>query len=282
MKSVQRTFAIVALTTTLVSCGVRNSPATTPILTATPPRVSATTATYPLLSDILNAYGDGSSAYTLDLSLANAQTRLDDLQNDRIQYFATHHIPIGSSLWAAPIAQDGLAIITHSNMQLSNITLDQLRQIYNGKKTTLADDDGVGHDLIVFSREDGSSIRAELERMVMGNRRTTANARLAFTDEQMVKLVSETEGAIGYVSWGFLNSLPNSAVTVLSVEQISPTLTTIYDHIYPLSNTIYMIGKSEPQDGARALMGWIQSQDGQKVVMSRYVPLLMPTSPRAN
>ncbi len=282
MKSVQRTFAIVALTTTLVSCGVRNSPATTPMLTATPPRISATTATYPLLSDILNAYGDGSSSYTFDLSLANAQTRLDDLQHDRIQYFATHHIPADSSLWAAPIAQDGVAIIAHPNMPISNITLDQIRQIYNGKMTTLADDDGVGHDLIVFSREEGSSIRAELERMVMGNRRTTANARLAFTDEQMVRLVGETEGAIGYVSWGFLNSLHNPNVIVFSVENITPTLTTIYDHIYPLANTIYMIGKSEPQDGARALMGWIQSQAGQKVVMSRYVPLLMPMSPQGN
>lgn len=280
MKPVQRTFAIVALTTTLVSCGVRNSPATTPTLTAIPPRVSATTATYPLMNDLLYAYGDGSSVYALDLYPANNQTRLDDLQNNRTSYFSTHHIPIGSSLWAAPIAQDGLAIITHPQTKIQNISLNQLRQIYNGQAITWADVDGIGDDIIVFSREEGSSSRAELERMVMGNWRTTANARLAFTDDQMVKLVSETSGAIGYVSWGYLNSMTDSQVRVLSVDNIAPTLMTIYDHVYPLTNTIYIVGKSEPQDETRLFIGWIQSNDGQKEVMRHFVPLYMPMSPQ--
>jgi phosphate transport system substrate-binding protein len=282
MKPVQRTFAIVALTTTLVSCGVRHSPATTPILTTPPPRVSATTATYPLLSDLFYAYGDGASAYILDLNPANVQTHLDNLQNDHIQYFTTHHIPTSPSLWAAPIAQDAIAIIAHPGTNLNNITLDQLRQIYNGRITALVDIGGVGGELIVFSREDGTSTRAELERMVMGNRRTTANARLALTDEQMVKLVAETEGAIGYVSWGLLNTMSNPNVTILRIENIAPTRTTIYDHIYPLSNMIYIVGKNEPQDGIRPFIGWIQSQAGQKVVMLHYVPLLMPMLPQSN
>ncbi|MCU0480544.1 MAG: substrate-binding domain-containing protein [Anaerolineae bacterium] len=280
MKPVQRTFAIVALTTTLVSCGVRNSPATTPTLTATPPRVSATTATYPLMNDLLRAYGDGSAAYTLELYSANHQTRLDDLQNNRTNYFSTHHLPVGSSLWAAPIAQDGIAIITHPQTDLQNITLDQLRQIYNGQSVLWSDVGGVGDDIIVFSREDGSSIRAELERMVMGNRRTTANARLAFSDEQMVQQVAETVGGIGYVSWGYLNTLADADVTVLSVNEIEPTLMTIYDHVYPLTNTIYMVGKSEPQDGTRLFIGWIQSSEGQSVVKRQFAPLYLPTLPQ--
>lgn len=281
MKPVQRTFAIVALTTTLVSCGVRNPPATTPILTMTPPRISVTTATYPLLSDIVKAYGDHSSAYVFDLSPANIQMRLDELQNERTQYVITHHIPIGSSLWAAPIAQDGLAIIVHPNSPLNNLSLDQLRQIYNGKLTTIIHD-GVGHDFIVFSREEGSDIRAELERMIMGNRRITANARLAFSDDQMIRLVSQTDGAIGYVSWGFLNSASDAEVGVLQINRVSPTLMTIYEHVYPLTNTIYIVGKSEPQDDVRGLIGWIQSQAGQKAVMLHYVPLLMPKSSSEN
>ena len=278
MKPVQRTFAIVALTTTLVSCGVHNSPATIPTLTATPPRVSATTATYPLMNDLLRAYGDGSSAYVLELYPANTQTRLDDLQNNRISYFTTHHLSTNQSLWAAPIAQDGIAIITHPQTNLQTISLDQLRQIYNGQVVTWADVGGVGDDIVVFSREDGSGIRAELERMVMGSRRTTANARLAFSDAQMVKQVSETIGSIGYVSWGYLNTLSDSDIQVLQVDGVFPTLMSIYDHIYPLTNTIYMVGESEPQDATRVFIGWIQSQDGQGVIMQNYVPLLLPMS----
>jgi len=278
MKPVQRTFAIVALTTTLVSCGVRNSPATTPTLTAIPPRVSATTATYPLMNDLLRAYGDGSSAYVLELYPANHRTRLDDLQNNRTQYFATHHIPQNQSLWAAPIAQDGIAIITHPQTNLHNVTLDQLRQIYSGEWLKWADVGASGEDIVAFSREEGSGIRAELERMVMGNRRTTANARLVFTEAQMVKHISETVGAIGYVSWGYLNTLTDPNISVISVNDISPSLTTIYDHVYPLTNTIYIVGNSEPQDDTRVFLGWIQSSDGQTVVMQSFVPLLMPMS----
>jgi hypothetical protein len=278
MKPVQRTFAIVALTTTLVSCGVRNSPATTPTLTAIPPRVSATTATYPLMNDLLRAYGDGSSAYVLELYPANHRTRLDDLQNNRTQYFATHHIPQNQSLWAAPIAQDGIAIITHPQTNLNNITLDQLRQVYSGEWLKWSDVGASGDTIVAFSREEGSGIRAELERMVMGNRRTTANARLVFTEAQMVKHVSETVGAIGYVSWGYLNTITDPNISVISVNDIFPSLTTIYDHVYPLTNTIYIVGNGEPQDDTRTFLGWIQSGDGQAVVMQHFVPLLMPMS----
>jgi phosphate transport system substrate-binding protein len=232
------------------------------------------------MNDLLRAYGDGSAAYTLELYSANHQTRLDDLQNNRTNYFSTHHLPVGSSLWAAPIAQDGIAIITHPQTDLQNITLDQLRQIYNGQSVLWSDVGGVGDDIIVFSREDGSSIRAELERMVMGNRRTTANARLAFSDEQMVQQVAETVGGIGYVSWGYLNTLADADVTVLSVNEIEPTLMTIYDHVYPLTNTIYMVGKSEPQDGTRLFIGWIQSSEGQSVVKRQFAPLYLPTLPQ--
>ena len=124
----------------------------------------------------------------------------------------------GQSLWAAPIAQDGLAIIVNADNPVANLTTEQIRRIYRGFTTTWQDVGGPDAPIVLFSREEGSGTRAEFERLVMGQQRVSPNARVLPSSTAMMASVAAESMAVGYVPF----SQVNAEVRVLAVDGISP------------------------------------------------------------
>lgn len=271
----KRTLAIVALTTTLVSCSSQTLPATTPPTPVTPLRIYTTTATHPLALDLATAYNRIQPDQSFQTRFANYQIMLAELENDNALYFFTNHLPPESDLWAAPIGQDGLAII--ANTELENLTLDELRAIYQGHLTDWHTLNAIHHQpIVVFSREHGSATRAEFEQMVMGHRVTTSNARVVSSSDQIVELVAQTPGSIGYVSMGHIRE----SNRVLRLNGILPNSQTVLDNTYPLRSTIFVVGHREPTGIYRELIGWLQSPAGQQIIARRHAPLFQaPANP---
>ena len=265
----KRTLAIAVLTTTLVSCSARSLPATTPTISVDALRIGATTATYPLVLDLATAYNESRPLQTFDLTQANFQTMLASLRNGETAYFISNYLPADNTLWAAPIGQDAFAIIVNVDVNLTTLTTPQLRAIYQGQITNWSELGGTAAPIVVFSREEGSGTRAEFERMVMGYRHTTANAYIAASTTYMLAGVAQTSGSIGYVSMRW----SDNRVRVLALDGILPTPDAVFTNRYPLRATLFVVGLDEPTADYRALIGWMQSPEGQAIVARHYAPL---------
>jgi phosphate transport system substrate-binding protein len=264
-----RTLVVVAVST-LVSCSSPTLPATTPTMADTALRLYMTTATMPLVTDLTGAYSTDWQV-TFETRSGNYRLTLERFLERETSYFITNHLPPPDelSVWAAPIAQDGIAIIVHPDTIITNLTTDQLRNIYQGRVGNWRDLSGQDLNLKVISREDGSGTRIEFEQLVMGNRQTTLGAMIATSSQSMIELVARTPGAIGYVSQAFLND----RVLTVAVDGSTPTLQNIFENVYPLRSTLFFVTRQEPQDAARAFVVWIQSVEGQRIVARRYSPL---------
>jgi phosphate transport system substrate-binding protein len=273
MVSTRRTIATVALATMLVGCRGQILPATT---TTTPGvmRIGTTTALSPLIDDITLSYGNSHPAQLIDSHYANYETMLRYLYDDEVTYFISSHLPPESQLWAAPIGQDAIVIISNHNSALDGLTTEQLRGIYQGQITSWGELGGQHEDIIVFSRENGSGTRAEFERMIMGRRQVTANAHVVSANSYIIASVADTPGSIGYVSMSYANE----SVKIFDIDGISPCPETIYSNLYPLRSTIFVIGLEEPGGHYRALIGWLQSPEGQETIAEHYSPLVGPGS----
>lgn len=273
MRRHKQAFAIVVMTTTLVSCSSRGLPAATPTTIIDPPAIYATTATAPLVNDLLTVYLDRDMfAYAESAfyqTAMNYQSQLDQLYRGDVPYFATNHLALDSTLWAAPIALDGLAVIVHPDLGINNLSLEQLRAIYQGRVTSWAEVGGADLPITLFSREAGSGTRAEFDRMLLGFRDVSRQSRIAASSELMLQNVLRTTGAIGYVSMGYLADRLNP----ISIEGVFPHADAITGNAYPLRTTIYVVGLHEPEGEMRTFMGWVQGYEGQAVVGRRYAPL---------
>lgn len=275
MRRAKRTLAILALTTsTLVSCTGTITPASPPATTVEALRLYTTTATRPLTNSLAAAFNESGFTSSIDSRSGNYQTILGQIERGEALYFITNHLPANSPLWTAPIGQDGIAIITHPELNIDNLTLDQLREIYQGRLTSLQTLNGEMQLLNVFSREEGSATRYEFERLVMGNSTTIASARIAASTQSMLDSIAGTPGAIGYISVGFLNATSQiTRVNVVGIDGNRPTQQNIVASLYPLRSTVFVVGLSEPQGIYRQFISWMQSPAGQAVTGTFYAPL---------
>jgi phosphate transport system substrate-binding protein len=192
--------------------------------------------------------------------------------NENTSYFLTNHLPADSPLWAAPAGQDGIAVIAHPENPIAGLTTEQLRRIYQGRIINWSEVGGQDLAITVISREEGADTRAEFERLVMGNRRTTQSAEIAPSSEAVVISAGREPGGIGYVSMSYLDT----TVKAFTIDDIAPTLDNVYDNAYPLRSTLFIAGLEEPVDEYRAFIAWVQSPEGQAVVARKYAPLLQP------
>ncbi len=279
MGKAKRTLAAVAFT--LVSCSSQILPAATPTTHATALRLYATTSTIPLIYELTTTYTRLNPTITFEVATGDYRAMVQEVLRDDAAYLITNHLDDDSPLWAAPIGQDGIAVIVHADNDLTGLTTAQLRSIYQGWIDQWSEVGGHGGEIVVVSRESGSGTRAEFESLIMGSRRTTPTAQIAPSSEAMITSVARQPDSIGYVSMSYLsNQIVSGRVRALTLDGAEPTLENVYDNIYPLRSILYVAGQHEPGDSKglephyRAFIGWVQSPEGQALVARDYAPLL--------
>ncbi len=256
----------------LVSCSSQIVPAATPTTNTTLLRLYTTTSTLPLANELTTSFSQRFPMLAFDVVSGNYDSVVEQVAQDEGSYAISSHLPTESPLLGYPIGQDGIAVIVHPGNDISELTTEHLRDIYQGRIVNWREIGGRDETITVISREDGSGTRAEFERRVMGDRQTTRLARVAPSSAAMVTSVSREPGGIGYVSMSYLNP----GVRPLPIDGVSPTLEHVADNSYPLRSTIFIVGTREPEGDYRAFIGWVQSPEGQAVVARGYAPLLQP------
>ncbi|MDX2163218.1 MAG: substrate-binding domain-containing protein [bacterium] len=234
-------------------------------------RLYVTSPVIPLANQLTNAYAPVDPAVTFEIITGNFETVYGRVRTDHTAYFLTNHLP-PESLWAAPIGQDGIAVIVHPGNAVRALTLEQLHAVYRGQVVHWRDLGGAEREIAVFTRENGSGTRIEFERQVVGVGETTRSAQIVPSSAAMIDAVSRTPDGIGFVSMSYLDA----NVRAVAINGVRPTGDTVYDNTYPLRTFLYVAGYAEPHNPFRAFIFWIQSLEGQQIVGRSYAPLLRP------
>jgi len=169
------------------------------------------------------------------------------------------------------IARDGIAIVTHPDVPVSDLTVEQVRDIFSGKITNWKDLGGDDQNIIVVSREEGSGTRAAFEEMVMGeDALIAASAILQASNGAIRTTVSTTPYSIAYLSFGYLDDTVKS----ISIDGVAPTEPNAADGSYPIVRPLNMLTNGEPAGMVKAFLDFILSEAGQKLVVEDgYIPV---------
>ncbi len=164
------------------------------------------------------------------------------------------------------VAIDGIAVITDKNNTATNLTQQQLSDIYTGKITNWKDVGGKDEAIVVIGREAGSGTRGAFEELLKIQDQCQYAQEVDSTGGVMAKVTS-TPGAIGYVS---LDVIDDSVVT-LQLDGVEATEENIKAGNYALSRPFVMAtnGKiSEQSEAVQAVFDFINSDKGQEVIKS--------------
>ena len=164
------------------------------------------------------------------------------------------------------VALDGIAIVTDKANTASNLTTQQLKDIYTGKIKNWSEVGGADQNIVVIGRESGSGTRDAFEEILD----IADQCQLAQTLNEtgaVAAAVQSTPGAIGYIS---LDALSDD-VKALQLDGVSPSEATIKDGTYTLQRPFVMATKGEVSKQSaqvQAVFDFINSDAGQEVISS--------------
>ena len=183
------------------------------------------------------------------------------------------------------VAFDALSIYVHKDNPMSEITLEQLAEIYRSDgKTTKWSELGItsipgakGDEIVRVSRQNNSGTYEYFKETVVGKKNEFKLRSLDMNgSKDVVELISKTPNAIGYSGMGYVTP----AVKMLKVSKkkgdpaVSPSIASTHDHTYPIARPMFFYTAGEPSPHVKKYIDWVLSDAGQKIVQETgYVPL---------
>lgn len=176
---------------------------------------------------------------------------------------------ISAGLQSVPIARDAIAVVVGvNNPYTGSLTLDQLKQIFQGKITNWAEVGGADAPIRVINRSANSGTYSFFQDVVLLGQPFAANGGNVTTIQQ-----DETTP--------LLRALGNDGITYSTVQQVENQRTVRIVAIdgsspgdreavragnYPISRVLYLVVKQQTSPAAKQLIEMTLSPQGQQIV----------------
>jgi phosphate transport system substrate-binding protein len=177
---------------------------------------------------------------------------------------------------------DALAVYLHGDNPLSEISIDQLAEIYGDSGTyTNWTDLGVevpgcqGQEIVVVSRQNNSGTYVYFRQTVLAKGDFRLGTRDMHGSKDVVDLVENTPCAIGYSGLAYATDHVKLACIASgpSGSCTNPSVATALDGSYPIARPLFMYTNGEPTGHVGEYLNWIKSNEGQCIILEKgYAP----------
>ena len=149
-----------------------------------------------------------------------------------------------SGLTETTVALDGIAIIVNAENTVTDLSTDQIAQIYTGAVTDWSELGGNAGAIAVIGRETGSGTRDGFE-SITGTEDACVLAQELSSTGAVIEAVRTTPGAIGYASLSAVEG--QEGITVLTVDGVAPSEATVLDGTYTIQRPFVFVTKTDGQ-----------------------------------
>ena len=171
-----------------------------------------------------------------------------------------------------PIGTEAFVFFIHKDNPITNLTTEQIKDIYSGKITNWKDVGGKNEKIAAFQRNEGSGSQSMLKRFMGDTPITDAptemvNDLMAGIIEQVADYKSKTN-SIGFSFRYYVEGIiKNPDIKMISIDGAAPTSENIRNGSYPILTPIYAVTYKENQNGnVDKLLEWILSDEGQYII----------------
>ena len=138
------------------------------------------------------------------------------------------------------VAVVGIAPVVNSDVQITSLTKEQLRNIFTGKVTNWKEVGGNDEKIVVINRATGSGTRAVFEKNILDGQ-DAVQATEQDSNGTVQKIVKTTPGSISYLAFAYLDS---DGIKALDLNKVHPNkkMLKIIHGQFGLTNTCTLRG----------------------------------------
>jgi phosphate transport system substrate-binding protein len=168
----------------------------------------------------------------------------------------------GITLTEHKVALDGIVPIVHPSMKIQDITMKQLREIYNGKIKSWKELGGPNRPMSVISRDTSSGTYEVWEEKVLKGDKVRRDALLVASNGQAVQTVAQNRYAIGYIGIGYIDK----TIKVLKANGKVASASSVRDGSWPVARPLFMYTNGKPAGTIAKFIDFVLSKEGQEIV----------------
>ena len=245
--------------------------------------IAGSTSVQPLSEELAYAYmeangdvnveiqggGSGQAAVSLADGIADIGALSRDVKDEEKETIVKEYV----------IAKDGIAVIVNGDVGVTDLSIEQIRDIFTGKITNWKAVGGNDEAITVVSREEGSGTRGaftELTGVMVKDDagkevdKTTKDALIQPSTGAVLQTVGSTPSAIGYVSMEALND----TVSAVKIGGVAITKETVLDGSYAIARPFIYAVAAEVTEAAQAFIDFVMSAEGQALIEENgYIPV---------
>ena len=170
---------------------------------------------------------------------------------------------IAGGLTETVVALDGIAIIVNAENSVTDLTLEQIAQIYTGEVTDWSEFGSDAGAIANIGRESGSGTRDGFE-SITGTEEACAYRQELTSTGDVIATVAGNPDAIGYTS---LSAVEDN-VKALSVGGVAPSEATVKDGSYVIQRPFVLVTKTDAKlsEAAQMFFDYITSAEAAEVI----------------
>ena len=175
----------------------------------------------------------------------------------------------GNTLKEFVVGKDGIALVGHPSNTVSDLSLEQVKAIYQGTITNWNEVGGADSEIVLIGRDSSSGTREFFTEFVLNKEDAAKEMQELNSNGAVAQAVSITPGAIGYVSLEYVDD----SLKAFSIGGVAPTVENVISGVYEINRPLLMVTNGEPEGLAADYLAFILSEEGQQILKdSGFIP----------
>ncbi|HKR65893.1 MAG TPA: phosphate ABC transporter substrate-binding protein [Thermoanaerobaculia bacterium] len=180
----------------------------------------------------------------------------------------------GADIVEQAVALDGLAVFVNESNPLKQLSIAQVKDIFQGKTTNWKDVGGADAQIVLYGRESSSGTYDYFREHVLAKGDFSPRVQTLQGTAAIINAVARDKNGIGYGGIAYAKDVRPLAIAAANGTPVEPSEKTVGDGTYPLSRKLFFDYPQNAPERVKTFAAWALTPEAQALVTKvGYFPL---------